>query len=72
MFQEITYYLILGIPFIVYLGVLVFVLFGITALIALLRRKGIIKLNVQWHYLFAYLALTAGIIHGILGIIAYI
>lgn len=72
MLQEISYYLIGGIPFVVYLGLIVFILFGITALIAVLRRKGKIKVSVQWHFRFAYLTLALGSIHLILGIFSYI
>ncbi len=67
MFQEITYYLIGGIPFIAYLGILTFFLFFITGMIAVLRRKGKTKILVQWHYRLAYLSLTLGCIHLILG-----
>lgn len=72
MFQEITYYLIGGIPFIVYLGILAFGLFMVTALIASLRRKKIITLSVNWHIRFAYLSLLIGIIHVVLGLLAYV
>ena len=72
MFQEITYYLIGGIPFIVYLGILTFVLFFITGMIAMLRRKGKTKIAVQWHFRLAYLSLTLGGIHLILGVFSYI
>jgi len=72
MLQEISYYLIGGIPFVVYLGLVVFILFVIAALIAVLRRKGKIKVSVQWHFRLAYLALALGSIHLILGIFSYI
>jgi len=71
MFQEITYYLILGIPFIVYLGIVTMLMFGITALIAFLKRKGRMKLSISWHYRLAYLSLMLAVIHGFLGILAY-
>jgi len=72
MFQEITYFLIGGIPFIVYLGVVTFLLFFITGLIAILRRKGKTKLSVQWHFRLAYLSLSLGAVHLILGVFSYI
>lgn len=71
MFQEVTYYLIFGLPFILYLGIITFSLFFITALIAFLRRKGKTKLSVQWHYRLAYVSIGLGIIHGLLGLLAY-
>ena len=72
MFQEITFYLIGGIPFIVYLGIVTFLLFSITGMIAILRRRGKTKLSVQWHFRLAYLSLAFGAFHLILGASAYI
>ena len=72
MFNDITYYLIFGLPFIVYLGIITIIMFIITALIALLRRKGKIKISVKWHYRLAYISIVLALIHGFLGITAYI
>ncbi len=72
MLQEISYYLIGGIPFVVYLGMLSFLLFIITGMIVFLRKKGKTKIPVQWHFWFGYLALFVGAIHLLLGIISYI
>jgi len=72
MFQEITYYLIFGIPFIVYLGIITVLMFILTAVIALLKRKGKMKYSIKWHYLLAYISILLGIIHSILGISLYI
>jgi len=72
MFQEITYYMIFGIPFIVYLGIITILMFMATATLALLKRKGKIKYSIQWHYRLAYLSILLGVIHSILGISIYI
>lgn len=72
MLQEISYFLIGGIPFVVYLGIVAFLLFFITGMIALLRKKGKTKISVQWHFWFAYAALVVGAIHLLLGILSYI
>lgn len=72
MFQEISYYLIFGIPFIVYLGILTIFMFIITALIASLKRKGKIKISILWHYRLAYISIILALIHGLLAILAYI
>jgi len=72
MFQEITYYMVFGIPFIVYLGSITILMFILTAILALLKRKGKLKYSLQWHYRLAYLSILLGIIHSILGISAYI
>jgi hypothetical protein len=72
MFQEITYYMIFGIPFIVYLGIITILMFMATATLAVLKRKGKIKYSIQWHYRLAYLSILLGVIHSILGISIYI
>lgn len=72
MFEEITYYMILRIPFIVYLGIVVFILFFVAGLIAYLRRAGKMKIPALWHFRLAYLSLILATIHLILGIFAYI
>jgi len=72
MFEGITYYMIFRIPFIVYLGIVTFILFLITGLIAYLRRKEKTKIPVQWHFRFAYLSIVLGFLHLILGISSYI
>jgi cytochrome b561 len=71
MLQELTYYLIFGIPFIVYLGIITLVFFVVTALIASLKRRKKIKIDIKWHFRLAYVSITLAIIHGILGILAY-
>ena len=71
MLQEITYYLVFGIPFIVYLGIITILMFMLTALLAVLKRRGNMKFSIQWHYRMAYLSILLGIIHGIFGITAY-
>ena len=71
MLQDITYYLIFGIPFIVYLGIITILMFVITALFAILKRKGKTKISIQWHFRLAILSIILGIIHGILGITTY-
>ena len=71
MLQEITYYLIFGIPFIVYLGIITILMFMLTALLAVLKQKGKMKFSIQWHHRMAYLSILLGVIHGILGITAY-
>jgi len=62
MLQEITYYLILGIPFIVYLGIFTIFMFGLTAMLAILKRRGKTKIPIQWHFRLAYVSILLGII----------
>lgn len=72
MLSEISYYLIFGKPMILYLGILVFLMIIFTALIAILRKKGKTKIPIIWHYRLAYITIILGILHGILGILAYL
>lgn len=72
MLQDISYYLIFGLPFILYLGVVVIILLFFTSLIAFLRRKSKSKISVKWHYRLAYITIVLGSIHGLLGLLAYL
>ena len=72
MLQNISYYQIFGLPFILYLGIITIGLFLITAILAILKRKGKLKMSIQWHYRLAYISIIFGIIHGILGILIYV
>jgi dolichyl-phosphate-mannose--protein O-mannosyl transferase len=71
MLQDLSYYMIFGLPFILYLGVVVILFLFFTALIAFLRRKGKTKISVQWHYRLAYITILLGSIHGLLSLLAY-
>lgn len=72
MLQEFSYYLIFGLPFILYLGIIVLLMLFFTSLIAYLRKKGKTKISVQWHYRFAYITIILALIHGLLGLLAYL
>jgi dolichyl-phosphate-mannose--protein O-mannosyl transferase len=72
MLQELSYYLIFGIPFIVYLGIVTIVFFVVTALIASLKRRKKIKIDIKWHFRLAYISIILAFIHGILGFLAYL
>jgi len=72
MFNEITFYPILGIPVIVYGGAFTFLCFLSTASIPILNGKGITKIPVKWHIWMARISLVLGAIHGALGLLAYI
>ena len=71
MLENITYFPIFNIPFIVYLGIITIFVFFTTALIAFLKRKWKIKISINWHYYLAYISLTLGLIHALLALLAY-
>jgi hypothetical protein len=72
MFQDITYFLIFGKPLIMYLGILTLLAFLVTALIAVLNMKGIRTIPFRWHPRCAVVAIFLALVHGSLGILAYL
>jgi hypothetical protein len=72
MFQEITYAPVLGLPFIAYLGMATLTLFLFTASIAVMNRRGIHTIPFKWHPRMAVFSICLAIMHGSLGILAYL
>jgi len=72
MFQEITYFLIFGKPLIMYLGILTLLVFLVTASIAVMNTKGIRTIPFRWHPRCAVFAFFLALVHGLLGILAYL
>ncbi len=71
MLRQISYFLILGKPLIMYLGILTLSSFLFTASIAILNRKGIHAIPFKWHPRMAVFSIVLAVIHGTLGILAY-
>jgi len=69
--QDIVYYSIFGIPFIVHIGIFTLLIFIATATLPLLKKWDI-NIHVKWHIRLAILAIILGIIHGFLGILIYL
>ncbi len=72
MLQEITYYQIFGKPLIMYFGIITLTSFIITAAIGYSQMKGKPIAPFQWHPRMAAISITLGIIHGALGVLAYL
>jgi hypothetical protein len=72
MFQDITYFLVFGKPLIMYLGILTLLAFLVTASIAVMNMKGIRTIPFRWHPRCAVVALFLALVHGSLGILAYL
>jgi len=68
MLTEIAYYQILGVSLITYLGLLAFILFCATALVAVLKKKGS-RLYFKWHHSFAAVSIILALTHGLLGLL---
>lgn len=72
MFQEITYFPIFGKPLILYLGVLTLLAILLTAAIAGMNKKGLRIIPFRYHPVCAGCAILLALVHGLLGILAYI
>jgi hypothetical protein len=70
MFREISYALIFGRPLIMYLGLLTLLSLLTTATVGYLVHKG--KVPFKWHVRSVAVTLTLAIIHGTLGVLAYL
>jgi hypothetical protein len=68
MLSKITYYQILGISLITYLGILALLLFAATALVAIRRKRGG-RLLFRWHHRLATVSIILAFTHGILGLL---
>lgn len=71
MLQDVTYFLILGKPLILYLGILTLCSFLVTASIPLIRKHGIANVPFVWHPRLAGISIALGLLHGTLGLLAY-
>lgn len=72
MARDITYFIIFGKPLMMYLGILTITSFFITALIGFLSYHKITKIPFKWHPRMAAASVSLAIIHGLLGILAYV
>jgi hypothetical protein len=69
--NTVTYYPILGIPFIVYLGIATLTFIVITFVFGWLMLKRPGKIQLKWHTRMAMIALLLAALHGALGVLAY-
>ena len=70
--QNIVYYDILGIPFIVHLGIFTLFLFIVNAGLPVITKRTNYNIPVKWHIRLAYVSIILGVIHGIFGFLMYI
>lgn len=71
MFNDISYFMIIGRPLVFWLGILSYLTFSFTALIAVLNRKKIRVIPFTWHKPMAIISLSIATIHGLLTFLAY-
>lgn len=70
MLNQISYYLIFGKPLIMYGGILVFLCLISTLVSGGLVMKG--KLKFKYHKTFAIITICLALVHGTLGLLAYL
>ncbi len=71
MLEEISYFLILEIPIIIWLGIVTLFSLLFTASISILNKKNINKIPLKWHSRMAIVSIILAIIHGMLAVLAY-
>jgi hypothetical protein len=70
MFGSIAGYLILGIPVIIYLGIITVLCLLFTATISILNKRRIRVIHMKWHSRMAYVTIGSGLVHGMLAMLA--
>ena len=70
-FNQITYFQILGKPLIMYIGIITLLALLFTASISIASKKGIRWVPFEWHPRMARLTIALAIIHGLMGLLAY-
>ena len=71
MLNNITYFMILGKPLMMYLGILVLLCFLFTAYIGASNLKAKGKIPLKWHFIMAKISICLAIVHAILGVLAF-
>jgi hypothetical protein len=72
MFQEFTYMPVFGKPLILYLGFFTLIAFLLTASIPVMNKRGFHMIPFKWHPRFAAGAICLAMLHGALGMLAYL
>lgn len=72
MIAQVAYYMILGKPLILYMGVITYSLLVFTALIPILNQKKIWNIPFVWHLRMAKISLAIATVHGLMGILSYL
>jgi hypothetical protein len=70
--NQIIFYNILGIPLAAFGGIITLLCLLFTASIAVMNRRGIHKIPMEWHFAMAKVTVALALIHGILGLLAFL
>jgi len=68
--ESVAYYQILGLPVIVYLGILTLISLLVTAFFGYASLKGIWGVRFKWHRNFAIITIVLALVHGLLAFLA--
>jgi hypothetical protein len=71
MLNQISYFYIGPMPLIAYGGIVTLLLLLATGIMQFTNRKGWTKVPLKFHKLLAYITIFFGVIHGLMGILAY-
>jgi len=71
MINQIAYTMLFGKPLILWGGLVTLICLLFTALISVLNNRGNHKIPFKWHPIMARVTIVLGIIHGVMGILAY-
>ena len=72
MLENISYYTIFGKPLLLYLGVLTYLSFLLTASISYMNLRGIRVIPFKWHKRMAIISIALASVHGLLALLAYL
>lgn len=72
MIAQIAYYMILGKPLILYMGITTYSLFIFAALIPILNNKKVWNIPFIWHIRTAKIAILFATLHGLMGLSIYL
>ena len=71
MIKQIAFYIILGKPLIMYMGIITLLSLLFTASISILNKKGITIIPFKWHKRMAMITIILALIHSLLGLSLY-
>jgi hypothetical protein len=70
--NDVSYYPILGLPLIAYIGIVTLLCLIFTASISVMNRRGITRIPMQWHFIMARITIALALVHGVLAMLSYL
>ena len=72
MFETVTYRIIFGLPFVIWMGIMAILTLFFAGLIPALRKKGVLNWPYESHMWVARISIGFAVIHAVLGIAFYL